>query len=163
MMTANDYARISQKIPCSINFLEGDKMSIFSKMMDDRKKTKAIEKKIKTIEHTRVYTQEADDLKTKFGLSDDEAVFMAKKNISKRKRSETIGKLSAGLGDVMDGLGELGGVAPAGQAPSRKTAPAAKKGKGGKKKKGKSKPKESKEDNSDPFGMPELDLPGFKF
>lgn len=140
-------------------------MSIFSKIMDDRKKTKDIEKKMKTIEHTRQYAQEADDLKTKFGLSDDEAVFMAKKNIAKKKRSETIGKLSTGFGNVLAGLDP---DVP-GQAPSKKSSDQAKRAKGsGKKgkgsgKKGSSKPKDSKK-KKDPLGMPELDidLPGFK-
>lgn len=141
-------------------------MSIFSKIMDDRKKTKNIEKKMKGIKQTRAYAQEADKLKNEFGLSDDEAVFMAKKNIAKQKRSETIGNLSKGFGNVLAGLDP---DVPK-QAPSKKTSDQDKRAKGsGKKGKGSgkkdsSKPKDSKK-KKDPLGMPELDLdlPGFKF
>ena len=147
-------------------------MSIFSKMMNDRKKTKNIEKKMKGIKQTRAYAQEADKLKNEFGLSDDEAVFMAKKNIAKQKRSETIGNLSKGFGNVLAGLDP-----DVQQAPSKQNSDQVKRAKGsGKKgkesgKKGKgsgkkysSKPNDSKK-KKDPLGMPELDLnlPGFKF
>lgn len=67
------------------------------------------------------------------------------------------------LDSVLGGLGF--GEEPM-RPPSRKTVDNAKKtnkGKGGKKKKGKSKPKESKNNTSDPLGMPEFDIPGFKF
>ena len=141
-------------------------MSIFSKIMDDRKKTKNIEKKMKGIKQTRAYAQEADKLKNEFGLSDDEAVFMAKKNIAKQKRSETIGNLSKGFGNVLAGLDP---DVPK-QAPSKQNSDQVKRAKGsGKKgngsgKKDSSKPNDSKK-KKNPLGIPELDLdlPGFKF
>ena len=207
-------------------------MSIFSKILDDRKRVRNIKSKVKAddlrahgIEGMIKKTQEgkevsakAGKLKKKYGLSDsdaefmakrdvkgsggfglsaDDAEFMAKRELKKEKRSKAIHNVSSALSTVIDTvaleadvhptkqkgkgdkrsggqnnydpfdsvLGGLGfGGAPTGQAPSRKTVDNAKrgnKGKGGKKKKGK--PKEPKKEKGDPFGMPELDIPGFKF
>ena len=141
-------------------------MSIFSKMMDDRKRSKKIEKKMKETTTQKAVSGKASKLKDEFGLSDDEAEFMAKRELKKEKRFETIDKLSTGFGNVLAGLDP---DVPK-QAPSKKTSDQDKRAKGsGKKGKGSgkkdsSKPKDSKK-KKDPLGMPELDLdlPGFKF
>ncbi len=210
-------------------------MNIFSKMMDDRNRARNIKSKMESddlraqdIEGVIKKTQEgkevsakAGELKKKHGLSDndaefmakrdvkgsggfglstDDAEFMAKRKLKKEKRAKTMRNVSSALGSTINAIAPeadvhptkqkgsankrsgrqnnydpldsvLGGLGFGGepvQPPSRKTADNGKKGtkgKGGKKKKGKSKqkPKESKKDTSDPFGVPELDLPGFKF
>lgn len=140
-------------------------MSIFSKMVDDRKRSKNIKKKMKDTATQKAISTKAGSLKKEFGLSNDEAEFMAKRELKKQKRSETIGKLSTGFGNVLAGLDP-----DVQQAPSKKSSNQAKRAKGsGKKrkgsgKKGDSKPTDSKK-KKNPLGMPELDLdlPGFKF
>ena len=130
-------------------------MSIFSNMLAGRKREKDIQKKMKVIEHSRTIAHEADKLHTEFGLSADDARFMAERNLSKQKRQKTISDISSGIAGVASALDV--GEAPQAK-PSKKSVDQAKRKNSKKKNEGKKGKGSGKK-----FDPLKIDIPDLKF
>ena len=133
-------------------------MNIFSKILSDKKRARGIESKMKESTDQKAISTKASKLKQEFDLSDDEAKFMANRDLKMEKRSKTFKNLSSGLGNVLGGLDV--------DVPSKRSVDNAKRANGaGNKGKGKKGNRSGKMKKMDPLniGIPELDLPDIKF
>lgn len=137
--------KASKEVVISKMFGEEKSMKFLKRYYTENKKAKEIDKKIKTAKETKAVKAEKQKF-SGYGLSEDEAEFMARRNVKKAKQKETVGK-------VMDALGGAVNVLDSDiQAMSnKKTSHKGKKNK----KSGKSNKKK---------GNPlEMDIPGFEF
>lgn len=132
-------------------------MNVFNKILNDKKRARGIESKIKESTEQKAISTKASKLKQEFDLSDDEAKFMAKRELKMEKRSKTIKNLSSGLGNVLGGLDV--------DVPSKRSVDNAKRANGAGKRKGKKGNGSGKKKKMDPLniGIPELDLSDLKF
>ena len=65
------------------------KLGFFKNILNDAKKEREISAKMREATKQKEISSEASKLKKEFNLSDDEAEFMAKKSIAKKKRGDS--------------------------------------------------------------------------